>query len=624
MFLEKIIGPNDVKKLSLNDIGRLCAEIRWAIIKTVSGNGGHLASNLGSVELTVALLRALDLEKKGDEIIWDVGHQTYAYKLLTGRYGRFPTLRTFNGLSGYLKRNESPYDVFGAGHSSTSISAALGILEAKRMRGETGNVTAVIGDGALTSGIAYEALNNAGSSKNDILIILNTNEMSISKNTGAIAHHLSKLISDPIYNKILFKILEALRPYKKKGNIFVNAFFRFLETVKILLVPGKIFESFNIRYFGPIDGHDVKLVENTVKRIIGLPGPKILNVVTKKGLGYRPSFENPIKFHGIGSFDIETGKTKGTGVKSCSEIFGETAVALRMKDERIVAITAAMGYGTGLTEFGARFPKSYYDVGIEEEHAVTFAGGMAVKGMVPFIAIYSTFLQRSFDMIIHDIAIQNLPVRFFLDRGGIVGDDGETHHGVFDLSYLRMIPNVSIIAPSNSLMLQRAVYTAYKYDKGPIAVRYPRGPLPGEILEDGRELEVLPFGKCEVLRGDPGYDVLIIAAGKMTSFSGGLAAHLESEGLKTALIDAVWVKPVDAATIRFMAEKAKCVVTVEDNSIIGGFGDGVACVLASIPVPLIKIGWPDEFIPHGTFEELCGKFGITNENILNKIKEAIK
>ncbi len=623
MLLDNIKGPEDVKALDPGQLKRLCGELRWKIIKTTSENGGHLASNLGTVELTVALMRVLDMSE--DEVIWDVGHQAYSFKLLTGRYKDFHTLRTFGGISGYLKREESPYDIFGAGHSSTSLSAAHGIRIAKRMKGEKGAVIAIIGDGALPSGIALEALNNIGHDNEDILIILNTNEMSISKNTGAISTHLSKLITNPTYNKTVHSLIDKLLEFGSNGGTVVKFLLRSAAILKLMMVPGKLFESLGIRYFGPVDGHDICATENMIRKIKGLRGAKILNVVTKKGLGYFPAFDNPVAYHGVSPFDIESGKSLSVKKsKSCSSVFGDTISSLTEKDNSIIAITAAMGYGTGLADYCKRFPNNFYDVGIEEEHAVTFAAGASVKGIKPFVAIYSTFLQRAYDMMSHDVAIQSLPVRFFLDRGGIVGDDGETHHGVFDLSYLRSIPRMKIIAPSDNTTMQRAVISAYEENSGPIAVRYPRGSLEGELMKF-EDLIPLKEGKGRFILGDENAKAAVVSVGRMTALFRPWVEKMRNEGNDISLFDVLWVKPFDESALLGIAKNAKMVITAEDNAIPGGFGEAAASLFSrnDLGVPVRMFGWQDIFPTAGTIDELFDNYQINYETLEKYIREVL-
>ncbi len=619
MILENIKHPDDVKKIPKDKLKKLAGEIRWKIIKTVSINGGHLAPNLGTVEMTIALLRALNLPR--DEVVWDVGHQAYPFKLLTGRFDVFHTLRQLNGMSGYLKRSESQFDIFGAGHSSTSLSAALGIAVAKEKRGEKGNIVAIIGDGALTSGIALEALNNIGQLKQKMTIILNTNEMSISKNTGAIARYLSKIITNPYYNRFIYKLDNFITKHEDESSIF-KGLIKLLKIIKLTLVPGQLFESLGIRYFGPFDGHNMNIMEKSMKHIVDLPGPKIINVITKKGLGYKPAFEDPMRFHGTSPFIIETGKPKVEKKDiSCSKIFGDLTASLIERDKKIIAISAAMGYGTGLHNVYEKYPKNYFDVGIEEEHAVVFSAGMSVKGLKPFVAIYSTFLQRTFDMLIHDIGIQKLPVRFFLDRAGIVGDDGETHHGIFDLSYLRMIPNMKIIAPATKEDLQRAIITAYKEDSGPIAVRYPRGSLPGEVLEFDK-IKPLPEGKGNIDKeSSNGY--LFLSSGRMLELSKKIAEKIEEKDkIPVTVFDAVWIKPIDEHSILKLAKDKKLIVTFEDNTIVGGFTDAVLELLNKhkINIPVIPMGWEDLFPIAGTIQELFDYYNLNYEGLKEKIR----
>jgi len=616
MLIEKIKSPEDLKKLTMPELTELAGELRELIIERVAVNGGHLASNLGVVDLTIALHYVFN--SPADKIIWDVGHQSYAHKLLTGRLEGFPTIRQHGGLSGFPKITESPHDAFGTGHSSTSISAALGILEARDRKKENFKVIPVIGDGALTAGLAFEGLNQAGHLKKDIIVILNDNEMSISPNVGALSAYLRRILMGDIYTKIKKETKSFLERIPSVGESVLKIAQKAEGTVKGFIVPGILFEELGFQYVGPVDGHRIDLLVETFKRFKDFPGPVLIHTITKKGKGYGPAEKSPGIFHGIGPFDIETGVVRSSGKKSYSNIFGHALVRLAKDDSRIIAITAAMTEGTGLGEFVNNFPKRFYDVGIAEPHAVTFAAGLATQGLRPVVAIYSTFLQRAYDEIIHDVCLQNLPVVFAIDRAGIVGEDGPTHNGVFDLSYLRHIPNMVVMAPKDGKELGQMLKTALSLD-GPSAIRYPRGSVTDE--QDETEINSIPQGKAETLK--EGKDILIIAIGSAVLPALAAAKQMEEAGVAACVVNARFVKPLDIGLISKLAKEIKTILTVEENTVSGGFGSAVLEELNKAEVNGLKIkmlGIPDRFIEQGTQSLLRKKLGLDAEGIA---KEAL-
>ncbi len=615
MILEKVNSPEDLRRLKRETLPSLAEEIRKLIIETVAKTGGHLASSLGCVELAIALHYVFDTP--GDKIVWDVGHQTYAHKILTGRKDKFSTLRQFGGISGFTRREESEYDSFGAGHSSTSISAALGMSTGRDLNKEKYNVIAVIGDGTITGGMAYEALNNAGHLRTNLLVILNDNEMFISHRVGAIAGYLTRILTLGLLKKAERKIEYFFRRLHFAGLFLVRIAKRF----KVLFFPGMLFEELGFSYLGPIDGHDLELLIATLERIKNFKdfsGPVLLHIITKKGKGFSLAEKEPTKFHGIDSFDPVTGNLlKNSTRPTYSSFFGKTLVHLAREDERICAITAAMSIGTGLTEFAQEFPQRFFDVGIAEQHAVTFAAGLAVAGMRPVCAIYSTFLQRAFDQIIHDVALQNLPVVFAIDRAGIVGEDGPTHQGTFDLTYLRAVPNLTIMAPADENELQHMLYTAIDLGK-PVAIRYPRGEVRG--ITPDLKLKKLPLGKGEVLNS--GKDLLIIVIGSMVYPALEAVKQLEKENISATLINARFLKPLDEFLIR---EKLKelnklRIVTVEEN-VVSGLGGIVREIFGKEKIAILSIGLPDRFIEQGEINLLKEKYGLSTKGIVKKIKD---
>ncbi len=620
-LLDKINSPKDLKKLKIPQLYKLAQELRDVIIKTVAENGGHLAPNLGVIELTLAIHYVFDSPK--DKIVWDVGHQSYAHKLLTGRRDRFHTLRQYGGIAGFPKRSESPHDIVDTGHSSTSISAGLGLITAQEFLREEGRVVVVIGDGSMTAGLAFEGLNNAGHLKKNLIVILNDNEMSISPNVGALASFLSRKLTSRVARRIK-RDLENFVTHLPGGEHFLSVLKKSEDAIKCILTPGMLFEALGFRYLGPIPGHELESLIETLKNVKNnLQGPSLVHVLTKKGKGYPPAEEEPEHFHGLGPFEISTGRPKISKSKppSYTSVFSRIMLRLAEEEPRLVAITAAMPTGTGLKAFSERFPERFFDVGIAEQHAVTFAAGLALGGMIPVCAIYSTFLQRAYDQIIHDVALTNLHVVFAIDRGGIVGEDGPTHQGQFDLSYLRAIPNMVIMAPKDENELQHMIYTAIKHN-GPIAVRYPRGSGVGVSLD--WELREIPIGEAELLR--EGEDITIVAIGNMVYPSLEAAEKLSEQGISAAVINARFAKPIDEDLIVSWAKKTGKVLTVEENSLFGGFGSAVLEVLAEhgLQIPIKRIGLPDVFIEHGAPNILREKYGLTPQGIFEKALELLK
>ncbi len=606
----------DLKKLTIPELKELAKELRQIIIERVAINGGHLASNLGTVDLTIALHYVFNSPK--DKIIWDVGHQSYSHKILTGRAETFSTIRQYGGISGFPKIDESPHDAFGTGHSSTSISSALGIIEARDQKKEDFKVIAVIGDGALTAGLAFEGLNHAGHLQKDLIVVLNDNEMSISPNVGALSAYLNRIMTGDLYTKFKKETKLFLERIPKVGEPFLKIAQRAEDTVKGFFVPGMLFEELGFEYVGPIDGHKIESLIETFERFKDFPMPVLIHAITKKGKGYSPAEKSPWIFHGVGPFDIETGSQISSANPTYSEIFGSYLVKLAREDSRVVAITAAMTEGTGLSEFAKTFPSRFYDVGIAESHAVTFAAGLASQGLKPVVAIYSTFLQRAYDEIVHDVCLQNLPVVFAIDRAGIVGEDGPTHNGAFDISYLRHIPNIVIMAPKDENELGRMLKTAISHG-GPVAIRYPRGAV-SKIPTD-MELKKLTIGESEILKD--GKDILIIAIGSAVQPAKHASELLNEMGISACVINARFAKPIDASLIGNLAKEIKSVLTVEENVVQGGFGSAVLEHLSEMDIDGLKIkmlGLPDKFIEHGPQNLLRKILGLDAEKIT---KEAL-
>jgi len=610
-LLDRIQSPSDVKKLSPDALRLLGEEIRDKIIEVVAANGGHLAPNLGVVELTLALHRVFDAPR--DKIIWDVGHQTYVHKLITGRQDRFETLRCLGGISGFPRLTESPYDAFGTGHSSTSISAAVGYAQARDLRGEDYAVAAVIGDGSISAGMAYEALNHAGSCKSDIMVVLNDNEMSIAQNVGAMSSHLNRLRTAPSYNRKKKEIEELLHKIPKVGEPLASLASKVKNSLKYFLVAGVLFEELGFTYLGPANGHDVEGLEELFRRARQKGGPVLVHVITDKGKGYRPAEEHPEIFHGVGAFDRATGQfKKSRGAPTYTQVFGSTITRLAERDERIVALTAAMGSGTGLDDFSRRFPRRFFDVGIAEQHAVTCAAGMALGGLKPIVSIYSTFCQRAYDQIAHDVCLQNIPVVFAVDRAGLVGEDGCTHHGIFDIAFFRAIPNLPILAAGDENELQHMLYTALHME-GPVVVRYPRGAGLGVPLD--AEFKLLDVGKAELKR--PGRDVTIIGFGPVVRLCELAAAELQGQGIDAAVVNLRFLNPLDREMIVAQARATGRLVTVEDHSLNGGMGSAVAEVLADECLDQVRLGRIGyrTFVEHGPVSALQQEAGLSIESI---------
>ena len=618
MILDSIKEPHDIKKLTTQQLQKLAGEIRGLIVHTVAANGGHLAPNLGVVELTLAMHKVYNSPK--DKIIWDVGHQAYVHKILTGRRANFHTLRTKKGLSGFPKLEESEHDAFGTGHSSTSISAALGIALARDLSGEKQQVIAVIGDGSLTGGQAYEALNHAGHLGTDITVILNDNEMSIAKNVGAMSSYLTKMRTAPAYSKVKQDIEYLLRRIPAIGDSVAKSAERVKDSLKYLFVPGMLFEELGFTYIGPIDGHNIDLLSSVLEKAKQVKGPVLIHALTRKGKGYAPAEQNAGKFHGIAPFCVDTGEVLQCNASpSYTQLFGETLVELASKDADIVAITAAMPEGTGLKTFAKKFPDRFFDVGIAEPHAVTLAAGMAANGKKPIVAIYSTFMQRAYDQLIHDVALQKLPVVFALDRAGVVGEDGATHQGVFDLSFLRHIPNLVVMAPKDEDELRHMLYSAFHY-QGPVAIRYPRGCGLGVAVD--KPLAIIPIGKSEELTA--GHDVAILALGAMVGPSVEAAALLAKQGVKAGVVNARYITPLDFDMLRKLAKETGVIVTVEDNILAGGFGSSVLEAINAANynwVKILRLGLPNSFIEHGTRSSILEEHGLDAAGIAAKIKE---
>lgn len=611
-FLDQINNPEDLKKMKLDDLPALAQEIRELVIDVCSKNGGHLGANLGSVELITALHYVYDTPK--DIIVYDVSHQTYPHKILTGRKDRFPTIRTAGGLSGFTTRGESEYDAFGAGHACTALSAALGFATARDIKGEDNKVIGVVGDGSLTGGMAWEGLNQIGASGRNILVILNDNNMSISKNVGAISKYLTDMLADEPYNKLKAEIwrVSGLLPKHEKIRSVVAGL---EEMVKGAMVPGIVFEKFGFRYFGPIDGHDVRSLVKTLKNIKNRPGPKFLHIITSKGKGYKFAEDDTFRLHGVSKFDKVTGKSLSIS-KSLpyTKIFGETMAHLASVDGRVCAITAAMCSGTGLEKFAKEYPQRFFDVGIAEQHGATFAAGLAASGLRPFYAVYSTFLQRGYDQVIHDVALQKLPVVFCLDRAGLVGDDGPTHHGCFDVSYLRTVPGMTIIAPKDGCELRDSLKFALDYTGGPVAIRYPRGNVPEESVE--MDFTPMEMGSWQVLR--EGKDIAILAVGTMAYQAFKAADMLAKDDISCRIVNARFVKPMDIKVLTETFNKFDKVLTVCENALNGGFGDAVLEWVAenNLDGKFVKsLGIPDRFIEHGPRESLLNSIKLDAEGI---------
>ena len=609
-LLDKINSPKDLKKLTRSELVTLCDEIRSFIIESVSKTGGHLSSNLGVIELTVALHYVFDCPQ--DKFIWDVGHQTYPHKILTGRKKKMGSLRALDGISGFPKISESDYDIFGTGHSSTSISAALGMAEALKKKNLDHKAIAIIGDGAMTAGMAFEGLNNAGDSKNNILVILNDNDMSISKNVGALNNYLAKLMSGNLYGSIKRSskaVLSAIPPMLEFAK-------RAEEHMKGMVIPGTLFEEFGFNYIGPIDGHDLNALVDTLNNLKALQGPQLLHVATQKGFGYEPAETDPNKFHGVGQFSLSDGAQPLKMKKvTYTDVFGDWIVDMAMIDKKLCAITPAMLDGSGLNKFSEKFPDRFFDVGIAEQHAITFAAGLACENYKPVIAIYSTFLQRAYDQLIHDVALQNIPMLFAIDRAGIVGQDGPTHSGSFDLSFLRCIPNILIMAPSNENECRQMLFTGFKF-KGISVVRYPRGPGPGSAIKS--KMTAIPIGKAEVIR--KGRTIALLAFGNMLE-----EALKAGDKINATVVNMRFIKPLDIKLIRDLGSSHKLLVTLEENTISGGAGSAVLEVISEYDLKCqsLRIGIPDKFVEQGGQEQLRKKYGLDAASIIKSIEKKL-
>ncbi len=609
-ILDKINSTEDLKKLNYKEKKQLAGELREKILNIVSKNGGHLASNLGVVELTLALHSVFNAPE--DKIVWDVGHQTYVHKILTGRKDKMDTLRQLDGIAGFPKTSESEYDCFDTGHSSTSISVAMGMARTRDIKKEKNSVIAVIGDGALTGGMALEALNDAGCSNTNIIVILNDNEMSISKNVGGISQFLNRVRTRKFYTKSNNYVKKAVAKIPKVGDFIIRQVRRLKYSLKQLMIPNMMFEDMGFRYMGPIDGHDIEKLESNLKTAKRLEGPILIHIVTKKGKGYTPAEENPDKFHSTGSFNIETGEALKPKKTDYSKVFGEKLVELAKENEKIVAITAAMKDGTGLTKFSKEFPDRFFDIGIAEQHAIGMAAGMARAGMIPVVPIYSSFYQRGYDQVIHDVCIQKLPVVLCADRAGIVGNDGETHQGIYDLSFFNIVPNLNIMAPKDFKELEDMLEFATKLNE-PIVIRYPRG---GEGAYKFEKHDPIVKGKAEVLK--EGKDITIIAIGKMVDRAMEVSKILEENNIEAEVINARFLKPIDEETIIKSITKTRNVITIEDNIIEGGLGTVVSELIIKdnlTDIKMKKFGYPDEFIKHATPSEIEKKYGLDAETI---------
>lgn len=613
MILEKIKEANDVKQLSLSECEQLAQEIRDFLIRSLSETGGHLASNLGVVELTIALHRFLHFPE--DKLVWDVGHQAYTHKILTGRKEQFATLRKTGGLSGFPKRKESDCDAFDTGHSSTSISAGLGLVQARDLKGENYQVVSVIGDGALTGGMAYEALNNAAELKKNFIIILNDNEMSITRNVGGMSSYLDHIRMAAPYTELKMGVTNALKKIPKVGDGMVDALHKTKSSIKQLVIPGMLFENMGLTYLGPVDGHDMRQLGKVLQEAKRKQGPVLIHVLTEKGRGYEPAMRHPARFHGAAPYEIETGLPKSKGNPSYTDIFSTVMRKFGDREPDVVAVSAAMVPGTGLKRFGNMFPDRLFDVGIAEEHAVTFAAGLALGGLRPVVAIYSSFLQRAIDQILHDVCMQNLPVVFAVDRAGLVGSDGETHHGCFDLSYLSMMPNMTVMAPKNKWELSDMMKFAIRQN-GPVAIRYPRGEAYTGLEEYRAPIEM---GKAEVL--EKGKEIAILAVGNMVRTVVQVTENLRKKGYEPTLVNMRFVKPLDTELLDIIKEDHSLIVTMEENVKSGGFGEQVMTYYGSrMHGPAVRIvAIEDRFVPHGSVEDLMRQQQMDSDSVTERV-----
>ncbi|MDP6558928.1 MAG: 1-deoxy-D-xylulose-5-phosphate synthase [Candidatus Binatia bacterium] len=621
-LLDSILVPEDLRKLTLEELPTLAEEVRKEVISVVSDVGGHLASTLGAVDLTLALHYALNSPE--DRIVWDTGHQAYAHKLICERIDKLHTIRQLGGISGFLSRDESRYDVFGAGHAGTSVSAASGLTEAKTLLGSHHKVVAVISDGCLTAGLTFEGLNQAGHLNKDLIVVLNDNAMFIDPRVGAVSSFLSRQFTTDLAVKFQRHMVNALRTLPRVGENLYQVARKLKDSFIGLMTPGLLIEGLGFQYVGPIDGHNIKAMVHTFENVKRIERPTLVHVITKKGKGYEWAEKDPVRYHGVGPFHVLTGKPKkGKGpVSTFTEVFARSLISLAKENPKVVGITAAMGSGTGIDQFSKEIPDRSYDVGIAEQHAVTFAAGMATEGLIPVVTIYSTFLQRAYDQILHDVCLQNLHVIFALDRGGLVGADGPTHHGVFDFSYMRSIPNMVLMAPKDENELQHMLKTAIDHN-GPISIRYPRGEGWGVALEE--ELLALEIGKGELLR--PGRDILILGIGNTVMPAMGAATDLASLGIDAAVINACFVKPLDRELILKLAAQVSNIITVEDHVLQGGFGSALLEFLAEEEVTGVRVkclGVPDRFIPHGTQEELRKICGIDRDGITQSALQMVR
>ncbi len=619
-MLFKVNSPSDIRNFTVHELKELCTEIRKYMVDVISQIGGHFGGGLGTVELTVALHKVFNTPI--DKLVWDTGHQAYPHKIITGRRDQLITIRKLNGISGFLKRTESEYDEFGAGHASTSISAALGISAANSLKGEEDKkVIAIIGDGAMTGGMAYEAMNNTGFLKQNLIVVLNDNNMSIAPNVWQISNYFNEVISHPEYNKFKGAIWNLTGKLDQFGDRLRTVAGRLEAGIKAVVTPGMLFEALGFRYFGPVNGHNVTKLITLFEHVQELAGPILVHVISEKGKGYKPAEGKKSKYHGVTPFDKMTGEIhKKTGaLPSYTSVFGKALVEIMQTNDKVVGITAAMPDGTGLSFVQTEFPKRYFDVGIAEEHGVTFAAGLATQGIIPVVAIYSTFLQRAIDQIIHDVALQKLHVVFVLDRAGLVGADGPTHHGAFDLSYLRFIPGIVLMAPKDESELRNMLYTAIEYKKGPIVIRYPRGSILNVEIKEG--FETIPIGKAENISG--GDDVAILAVGSMVNYGNKTIEKLRQENINATLINMRFIKPLDTETLDKVAAHFHKIVTLEENSVVGGFGSAILEYFNQMNYKndIKVIGIPDKFIDHGTQAELHQKLGIDTDGIVLKIKK---
>jgi 1-deoxy-D-xylulose-5-phosphate synthase len=617
-LLDRIESPADLKRLEENQLPQLAQEIRDELISVLSKTGGHLGPNLGVVELTLALHRVFETPE--DKLLFDVSHQGYVHKLLTGRVDRFSTIRQYQGLNGFLLRSESEHDCYGAGHAGTALSAGLGMAVARDRRGSKENVVVVAGDAAFTCGTSYEALNNVLHNTKRFIVILNDNEWSIAKNVGAIANYLNRIVTNDAYSHLHEK---AAKFVEMIGGKFAQQLAHKVEEgVKHLLLPSVIFEDLGLHYYGPIDGHDIPLLIRTFEFLKRQHEPVLLHIITQKGKGYAPALAKPDKFHGLGKFTLETGETAKASTPTYSELLGQTLSKFADSNKKIMAITAAMPSGTGLFHFAANHPDQYFDVGIAEEHAALFACGLATQGFKPFLTIYSTFMQRAYDMVIHDIALQNLNVALCMDRAGLSGDDGPTHHGLFDIGYLRPVPGIVHMQPKDEEEFVDMLWTMVNYNQGPIAIRYPRGA--GTGARPKAQPKLLEIGKAEVVRH--GQDVALFGLGNMFSLAEETAKRLEEQGFSVALINPRWIKPLDVGTLEFFARRVEVICTFEDHVLHNGFGCAVVEQLtdSQIATPVVRIGWPDQFVEHGSIPVLREKHGVTVDAALEKIRPLLK